>query len=52
MLQRPLEAYQRLEGSDKAAADAWLERVGGTEAMQLQVRHPFERRNFKMALRS
>jgi glutathione S-transferase len=51
MAQRPLERYQGFSAEQRSQADLWLTRVGGLEAMQLQVRHPFERRNFKMQLR-
>lgn len=51
MVQRPLDAYAALDESERQSADAWLERVGGREAMQLQVAHPFERSAFKMRLR-
>ncbi len=46
MLQRSLDAYEAADG----AADAWLERVGGAEALTLRVTHRTERRNFKEVL--
>ena len=51
MAQRPLDVYAGLGEADRSPVDAWLRRVGGFEAMQTQIRHPFERRNFKMVLR-
>ncbi len=48
MAQRPLAAYGALD--DREAVDAWLARVGGRDAMQLEIRHPFERRGFHMRL--
>lgn len=37
MAQRPLAAYAALEDEARARADAWLERVGGKRALQLEV---------------
>lgn len=38
MFQRPLDHYQSLSGADKAAADAFLEKLGGYEGMQVKIR--------------
>lgn len=51
MAQRPVEAYQALDSEGKAAVDAWLERAGAALGLDWAIRHPFERRNFKMRLR-
>jgi glutathione S-transferase len=48
MLQRPLEHYQALEGSDREAANSLLERVGGYECMQNQIRKRLTRKNNKL----
>jgi len=48
MAQRPLQAYHALE--DKAAADRWLSRVGGLEAMRHPIRNPQQRCDFEMSL--
>jgi len=50
MLQRPLDAYAAFDDEERARADAWLARVGGTEALTLQIAHPFVRNGFAMAL--
>ena len=50
MAQRPLDAYQSLPEPRRAAVDPWLDRVGGKAAMQLQIRHRFARRDFRMML--
>ena len=47
MLQRPLDEYLALGGEDRASADRWLARVGGTEAMTLRVTHRMVRRDFR-----
>jgi len=52
MAQRPLEAYSMLSEPQRASVDAWLEQVGGLQAMQLRVNNPFVRREFKMGLRT
>jgi len=52
MAQRPLDLYHGFSDEQRSRADRWLTRVGGLEAMQLQVRNPFALRNFKMQLRS
>ena len=52
MAQRPYDLYHGLDEADRAAADRWLERVGGREAMARTVRHRFVRRDFKMGLAS
>lgn len=48
MAQRPLQMYHALE--DKAAADRWLSRVGGLEAMRDSIRNPQQRCDFEMSL--
>jgi glutathione S-transferase len=50
MAQRPLDAYAALDGEDRARADAWLDGVGGREAMRLKVTHRTIRRAFKEVL--
>jgi len=50
MAQRPLDAYSMLSDTEKTSVDAWLERVGGLEAMRLRVNNPFVRREFRMGL--
>jgi len=51
MAQRPLSLYQGLSDDEREKVDRLLIRTDGLEAMQLRVRNPFERRNFKMALK-
>ncbi len=51
MAQRPLAHYQGLEGAEQQQVDELLTRTGGLEAMQLRIRNPFERHNFKMGLK-
>lgn len=48
--QRPLEAHRALTGSDRARVDGWLGRLGAIHGLRLQVKHPFERRRFKVRL--
>ncbi len=50
MAQRPLDVYRSLDASARAPVDAWLDRVGGREAMQRPVRNRFVREDFKMKL--
>ena len=50
MAQRPYEVYGALAGDDKIAVDAFLERVGGTQAMSRTIAHPFVREHFDMKL--
>jgi len=51
MAQRPIETYHQLGDEDRANVDRWLDRVGGEDAMQIEIAHPFERVDFKMRLR-
>ena len=48
MAQRSLQAYHAVE--DKSVVDAWLDRVGGLQAMREPIRNPQQRRDFKMSL--
>jgi len=50
MAQRPYDVYAASTGDDRGSVDAWLARVGGTEAMSRQIKNRFVRRNFKMGL--
>lgn len=50
MAQRPRDTYAALDNADRAAADAWLSRVGGTAALQHTPKARFARRDFKMLL--
>ena len=50
MLQRPLDAYQGLAEVERETVDAWLVRVGGLDAMQLQVKNRFTVRDFQICL--
>jgi glutathione S-transferase len=43
MLQRALDYYQSLQGTDKASVDALLREVGGFEAMQASIRRRVRR---------
>lgn len=52
MLQRPLEAYAALTDDERRGVDAWLDRIGAAGALDLPIAHPFERREFKMQLRT
>ena len=48
MAQRSLDAYAALDEGARARADAWLERVGGREAMQLELPTRVERENNRL----
>ncbi|MGB1580941.1 MAG: glutathione S-transferase family protein [Nevskiales bacterium] len=48
MLQRPLDCYQALEGSERSDVDAWLSHLGGLQAMQLEIPRRVERRNNRL----
>lgn len=48
MLQRPLDFYRSLEGSDREGVDALLARVGGVEAMQTPIRRRVVRRDNRL----
>jgi len=50
--QRPVGAYTSLDEAGQASVDAWLEGLGATGALQLNIDHPLERRDFKMRLRN
>jgi len=50
MLQRPVDHYQGLTGSARASAERWLTRVGGREALSIEVRHPMIYRNHRPVL--
>jgi glutathione S-transferase len=43
MLQRPLDYYQSLQGTDKESVDALLREVGGFDAMQTRIAHRLSR---------
>lgn len=43
MLQRPLEFHESLGGADRDRVDRLLERIGGAELMQTEVRRPLAR---------
>lgn len=49
MAQRPIDAYAAVSPTDRPRVDAWLQRVGGLEALQrTQIRHRLCRKAFKM----
>ena len=48
MFQRPLAYYQSLTGEAKESADVLLKSVGGYDLMQLTLRHPLARENYKL----
>lgn len=48
MAQRPLDYYRSLAGAEKDAVDAWLKRIGGYEAMQMEIPQPLKRENFRL----
>lgn len=48
MLQRPLDYYQGADDKARQDMDDWLERVGGRQAMQLQIPRRVERRNNRL----
>lgn len=50
-LQRPLSHYAGLTPSQREAADAWLDRVGGQALRETTVANPFDYVDFKMRLR-
>ena len=50
MAQRPIDAYRGFGTDERVRVDRWLRRVGGFDAMKLEIKHPFVRKNFKMAL--
>jgi len=50
MAQRPLHHYKSLKDEDREQVDQMLRRVDGLDSMQLHIRNPFARRNFKMQL--
>lgn len=43
MIQRALDAYRQFSDDDKQRADAWLNSVGGRDAMQLQIKPRLKR---------
>ena len=51
MLQRPASALAAMSAEDRAVVDPWLVGLGGEGFRALEIRHPFERRDFKMWLR-
>lgn len=48
--QRALDAYAAIPPADRPAVDAWLDALGGREAMALQVRHRTVLRDFRPVL--
>ncbi len=50
MAQRPLGLYQQLNKEQRETVDRLLVRVNGLEAMQLEIRNPFIRNNFRIQL--
>ncbi len=48
MLQRPLDCYRSITGEDRVAVDAWLERVGGLEAMGYAPRRRVKLEKFRL----
>ncbi|WP_404364175.1 glutathione S-transferase family protein [Marinobacter sp.] len=48
MLQRVLDAYGELEGSDRESVDELLRQCGGLEAMQMEIPQRVERRNNRL----
>jgi glutathione S-transferase len=48
MLQRPVDFYRSLSGADKERADALLGKVGGHDAMQVDIRNRVKRVNHKL----
>ncbi len=51
MLQRPVEALAAMTPEERESVDPWLDRLGGEGFRTLEIRNPFERRDFKMRLR-
>jgi len=51
MAQRPLDLYHGFDDEQRGTVDRWLSEVGGRQAMQLRIRNPFERHEFKMRLK-
>lgn len=50
MAQRPMAVLAEADTKERGRIYTWLKRVGGTEAMDFAIQHPFERRGFKMGL--
>jgi glutathione S-transferase len=50
MAQRPYDVYAGLEAEDLTSVNAWLERVGGLQAMSRRIENRLVRRDFKMGL--
>lgn len=48
MLQHGLFFYQSLQGDDKASVDELLDKVGGYQSMQIQLRHMVARENNRL----
>ena len=45
MLQRPINYYQQLDGDSKLHVQNWLEKLGGGEAMSMDIPKPVKRVN-------
>ena len=48
MLQRPLDCYRSFTAEDRAGVDAWLQRLGGLQAMGYQPRRRVKLEKFRL----
>jgi len=48
--QRSILHYQQMADADRTAVDRWLNRVDGAGALDISIKFPFERRNFKAVI--
>lgn len=50
MMQRPLDAYRALNGDQRTGVDAWLDRVGGRDALQFNPPLRLIRKNYQLQI--
>ena len=48
--QRPIFFYQNLEPSERSRIDSWLNSLGSADSLNINIKYPFERRNFKAVI--
>jgi glutathione S-transferase len=48
--QRPIFFYQNLEPSERPRIDSWLKSLGASAALNIEIKYPFERRDFKAVI--
>lgn len=50
MLQRSVDCYQTTKGDERAGVDAWLNSVGGRDAMQVEIKYRVDREDNRLVV--